>query len=143
MKKYGYAVAGCLLFVVLVAGAESITKELIGPSYGTATVSGDSATLATTLTVDTITATVVNATYSNATLTGNMVVAGATTSATLRVTGTTVLTGAQTLTGNTTMAGTLTMTSAATAAPTNAISAGRLITVNGTNYWIALYPANN
>jgi hypothetical protein len=31
----------------------------------------------------------------------------------------------------------------ATAAPTNAISAGFLISVNGTNYWMALYPVND
>ena len=62
---------------------------------------------------------------------GNMTVVGATTTGTARVTGALSL------------GSTLTMTSAATAAPTNALSAGRLITVNGTNYWIGLYPVNN
>lgn len=31
----------------------------------------------------------------------------------------------------------------ATAAPTNAITKGFLVPVNGTNYWIALYPVND
>mgnify|MGYP000947886388 CR=1 FL=1 len=34
-------------------------------------------------------------------------------------------------------------TDAATAAPTNTASAGFTVTVNGTNYWLALYPAND
>ena len=32
---------------------------------------------------------------------------------------------------------------AATAAPTNDLSAGVSVTVNGTNYWLGLYPAND
>ncbi len=38
---------------------------------------------------------------------------------------------------------TLIFTDAATAAPTNTASAGFTVTVNGTNYWLALYPAND
>lgn len=34
-------------------------------------------------------------------------------------------------------------TDAITAAPTNALSAGFLITVQGTNYWLGLYPVND
>ena len=34
-------------------------------------------------------------------------------------------------------------TDAATAAPTNTASAGFTVTVNGTDYWLALYPAND
>jgi len=67
MKRYAYMVVGVVLALAVVAGAESITKELIGPSYGTATVAGDSSTLATTLTVDTVRATTVTAGYTNLT----------------------------------------------------------------------------
>jgi len=38
---------------------------------------------------------------------------------------------------------TLIFTDAATAAPTNNLSAGVAVTVNGTNYWLGLYPAND
>jgi hypothetical protein len=34
-------------------------------------------------------------------------------------------------------------TDGTTAAPTNEVSAGFLVTVNGTNYWLALYPVND
>ena len=99
---------------------------------------------------------------------GDVVVTGKVTiGETLAVTGATTLTGAQTLTGNTTLNGTLTMltnkftvsaagavvaagaltsgatpvwTQAAVAAPTGTASQGFTITVNGTNYVIALYP---
>lgn len=38
---------------------------------------------------------------------------------------------------------TLIFTDDATAAPTNNLSAGVAVTVNGTNYWLGLYPAND
>lgn len=38
---------------------------------------------------------------------------------------------------------TLIFADAATAAPTNDMSAGVSVTVNGTNYWLGLYPAND
>ena len=38
---------------------------------------------------------------------------------------------------------TLIFTDAATAAPTKPASAGFTVTVNGTNYWLALYPTND
>lgn len=38
---------------------------------------------------------------------------------------------------------TLIFMNGATAAPTNNLSAGVAVTVNGTNYWLGLYPANN
>lgn len=34
-------------------------------------------------------------------------------------------------------------TDASTAAPTNAVSRGFLVTVNGTNFWLGLYPVND
>jgi hypothetical protein len=131
MKRYAYMAVGCLLALALVAGAESITKEFFGSSYGTATVAGDSTTQRTTLTVDqvnasTVTATVVTANYTNAAVSGTMTVAGA-----------------STLTGALTLGSTITRNVARTAAPTNALSGGTLITIQGTNYWIGLYPVNN
>lgn len=89
---------------------------------------------------------------------------------TLGVTGNTTLSGTALVSGNTTLNGTLTLrtnafTVSATgvgvfaddvtmdkpiftdantdAAPTNAASGGFVITVNGTNYWLALYPVND
>lgn len=87
----------------------------------------------------------------------------------LTVTGAAAVTETLAVTGNTTLNGTLTMstnkftvstagavvaastvtmaspvfTAEAVAAPTNSASAGFAVTVNGANYWLALYPANN
>ena len=87
----------------------------------------------------------------------------------LAVTGAATVTETLAVTGNTTLNGTLTMstnkftvstagavvaastvtmaspvfTAEAVAAPTNSASAGFAVTVNGTNYWMALYPVNN
>ena len=87
----------------------------------------------------------------------------------LTVTGAAAVTETLAVTGNTTLNGTLTMstnkftvstagavvaastvtmaspvfTAEAVAAPTNSASAGFAVTVNGTNYWLALYPANS
>lgn len=76
---------------------------------------------------------------------------------TLAVTGNTTLNGTLTMSTNkftvstagaVVAASTVTMaspvfTAEAVAAPTNSASAGFAVTVNGTNYWLALYPAND
>ena len=87
------------------------------------------------------------ATPSSLTVSGNGSVGG-----TLAVTGASTLTGALTAKSTVNVASTLVVTGAVTqvatpvfahvtaAAPTNAISQGMTITVNGTNYVVALYP---
>lgn len=66
----------------------------------------------------------------------------------LAVTGAATVGGTLTVTGAVVAASTVTMaspvfTAEAVAAPTNSASAGFAVTVNGTNYWMALYPVND
>lgn len=62
---------------------------------------------------------------------GNFTVVGATTTGTARVTGALSL------------GSTIAITTASLAAPTNALSRAQLVTVNGTNFLIGLYPVND
>lgn len=121
-------------------GSESLSSLAVS---GNSAITGDESvggTLAVTG-VGTFTATPVC--RNGLTVNTNLNVGGATTTATLRVTGASVLSGAATISGAASFGTNLTITSVSeSAAATNDAAYSIGITVHGTNYFINLIPAN-